>query len=377
MRLTDISVRTLTPPPSGYKLYYDDVLRNFGIRVTHRGTKTWFYIDPGPNARRSIGRYPEISLKEARSIALEEIAAAKERTEETTQSALYLETVDKFLEAVADTLAPSTQQQYRRYLSRHFPWGNDELGGISPGKVTAALDALKGYPSAQRYAYAALHAFFNWANERELVDKNPVHNVTPPPVTGSRERVLSDAELRAVLQAAQHQETTFSGIMQLLILTGQRRSEVSALEWDWIDWDERLITFPANAVKNRTQHYLPLGDWARRLLEQQPHQSPYVFPARVRRAGVAVPFSGWSKAKLSFDRHLEGVAPYTLHDLRRTFASTLAMLGTPIHITEKLLNHRSGSHSGIVGVYQRYEYMEERRHALAVYEEYLANLINT
>ena len=82
-------------------------------------------------------------------------------------------------------------------------------------------------------------------------------------------------------------------------------------------------------------------------------------------------FSGWGKAKARFDKRLEGVAPFTLHDLRRTYSSVHAQLGTPIHLVEKLLNHVSGSFAGVAGVYNRYSYMDEMKDAVQLYEDWI------
>jgi len=87
------------------------------------------------------------------------------------------------------------------------------------------------------------------------------------------------------------------------------------------------------------------------------------------------PFSGWAWHKARFDEGLDDVAPFTLHDLRRTFATIHAKIGTPIHVTEKLLNHVSGSISGVAAVYNRHSYIEEMRFAVKAYDDYLANLL--
>ena len=89
------------------------------------------------------------------------------------------------------------------------------------------------------------------------------------------------------------------------------------------------------------------------------------------------PGQGWAPTKPKFDATLENVAPYTLHDLRRTFSSCLAALGTPIHVTEKLLNHVSGTVSGVAAIYNRHTYMDEMREAITDYEETLATLVNS
>lgn len=96
------------------------------------------------------------------------------------------------------------------------------------------------------------------------------------------------------------------------------------------------------------------------------------FPAR---GASEKPFNGWGKSKARLDAPLD-ISPYTLHDLRRTFSSNLARLGTPIHVTEKLLNHISGTVSGVAAVYNRYSYIDEMRQAVTLHDEHIAKLIS-
>jgi integrase len=162
----------------------------------------------------------------------------------------------------------------------------------------------------------------------------------------------------------------YGNIIQLLLLTGQRRGEIAALRRSWIEDD--LIVFPKGFTKNKREHRLPLSPMAQKVLSGLPDTGDLYFPAR----GVADrAFNGWGKSKQRFDKTLE-VAPYTLHDLRRTFSSNMARLGTPIHVTEKLLNHVSGTISGVAAIYNRHTYLEEMRVAVAAHDELLANLVS-
>jgi integrase len=164
--------------------------------------------------------------------------------------------------------------------------------------------------------------------------------------------------------------------VRLLIPAGQRRGEIGLLQWKWIDEDNRIITFPAEATKNNRAHSFPIGNIASEILAGLPRIGEFVFPATPeRRNGVPVRVvNGWSNLKTKFDKSTEGVAPWTLHDLRRTFATNLAALGTPIHVTEKLLNHVSGTVSGVAVVYNRHRYMAEMRTAIANWEKRLAEI---
>jgi len=197
-------------------------------------------------------------------------------------------------------------------------------------------------------------------------------NMQPPRTLPTRERVLTDQELASVYREALDHPYPFGPIVALLALTGQRKGETVALEWGWIDEDERKITLPASHTKNKHTHVFPYGDAVDAVLRRLPRMGKNLFPSRT---GAATTFIGFGKSKARFDKELDDVEPYTLHDLRRTFSSTLAKLGTPIHVTEKLLNHISGTVSGVAAIYNRHSYMDEMRAAIATYEAHLANLV--
>ena len=158
----------------------------------------------------------------------------------------------------------------------------------------------------------------------------------------------------------------YGTIVKLLILTGQRRGEIAGLRRSWIDRD--TITYPMGFTKNKREHRVPLCPLAKEVLATVPDTgTDLLFPARGK---PEQSFNGWGKAKHHFDKGLL-LAPFTLHDLRRSFSSKMAELGTPIHVTEKLLNHVSGSLGGVAGIYNRYTYLPEMRQAMEAYETHL------
>jgi integrase len=162
-----------------------------------------------------------------------------------------------------------------------------------------------------------------------------------------------------------------------LILTGQRRGEIASLKWDYVNPQEQTITLPASLTKNGRQHTFPYGQRVADVLAAVPNQADYLFPAarsHVRDKPTTV-FNGWPKAKATFDARLDRIAPWTLHDLRRTFSSNLAAIGIAPHITERLLNHVSGKISGIAAIYNRHSYMDEMRAAIDAWEAKLASLV--
>jgi integrase len=205
-----------------------------------------------------------------------------------------------------------------------------------------------------------------------------------PKKRASRKRVLTDTELAAVYRTALERDDTFSRIVALLILTGQRRGEIGSLEWEWINTDEQTITLPASVTKNKGDHTFPYRSAVRAVLEKPREHSLYVFPASRstwRNGKPTTTFNGWGKGKEAFDVAC-GVRSWTLHDLRRTYATKLAALKVAPHIVERLLNHKFGSIqnrtdgtvSAVAEVYNRHLYLDEMREAIKVWEAYLAGL---
>ena len=182
----------------------------------------------------------------------------------------------------------------------------------------------------------------------------------------SRTRVLSDEELKSTWRACEVSEVSshFATIVKLLILTGQRKSEIGALQYSWINFDDHSITIPSGVAKNRREHTVPFGKLGGELLSANGHQGSLWFPARGK---PDQPFNGWSKSKDALDR-FSGVRHWTLHDLRRTFATRLANLGVAPHIIERLLNHSTGIISGVAATYNRARYLPEMRQAIELWE---------
>lgn len=368
MRLTDLQIKKLKAPDTGQKTYFDEALRGFGVRVSQGGTKSFVVMYGKRRQLRTLGRYPAMSLSEARieaKRAQADMAIDVVADPAVAPSISFTKAREKFLADSASRTKPRTVEEYGRLLNRHFDFEKD-LGAVTRTDVVDCLEQIKDRPAEKQHAFVAIRTMMNWCRKRGLLETSPV-----PPLTFKsqpRERVLSDDELRAVWQRAEDVGYPYGVIVQLLILTGQRRGEIAGLRRSWLEDD--LVVFPAGFVKNSREHRLPLGQGARTVIASIPETTDLLFPSRL---DDEKPFNGWSKCKREFDRPLD-VPPYTLHDLRRTYSSNLARLGVPIHVTEKLLNHASGTISGIAAVYNRHSYAAEMREAVAMHDEFLADL---
>lgn len=371
MRLTDISVRALPPPAKGQKTYFDDTLPGFGCRVSQAGTRS-FVLQHGRDRRlTTIGRYPIISLSDARAEA-KRILAENTLGRHKPQTITWDDALKIYFETCDQKNKPRTVRDYRRLLGRHFRFGSTRVADITPQMINQRIDRLRNTVSEQNHALVAVKIFFRWATRRHYVEHSPcegMQTIKRP----TRNRVLSDTELRAVYEAAERIGYPFGSIVQLCILTGQRRTEVAWLRRSY--FDEDVVTLPPSLTKNKREHVFPICGRARALVEGIAGEEDFLFPAQ-RGDGA---FGGWSKRKALLDKdiatHGDTVAPWTLHDLRRTFSTNMAAIGTPPHITERLLNHISGTISGVALIYNRFQYLGEMREAVATWDTHLSRIL--
>ncbi len=373
--LTDLSIRALKPPAKGQRLYRDKTVRGFGCRVSQGGTKTFVVVAGANRQFVTIGRYPTLSLADARKEARRHLA---ERTLGKVRpvSVSFEEVQDRFLDACRAKNKPRTVYDYERILKRHFKFGRTPLGNITQHELMRRIYKLSGTPSEQNYAFVTAKIFFRWAKRHNYIEASPLADLPRPAKTHPRERVLTPQEHAVVYQASLAYPYPYGPIVSLLVLTGLRRGEAAALKWDWIDADERMITIPSTETKNKRAHSFPFEDGVAAVFDRVPNLGEQLFPARCAhvRGRPTTHFNGWARAKVKFDAKLEEVAPYTLHDLRRTFDTTMASLEVPLHVSDKLLNHVSGAVSGVRATYNRYSYLPEMRDAIRSYERHLEKI---
>lgn len=371
VRLTDLAVKKLPLSGKGQVTYWDELTPNFGIRCSTR-SKSYIVLLGEKRRRKTLGRYPDLSLADARkqakqllsSNALEEGLAVPQ-----AQAVGFEDAKGRFLKDCEGRNKPRTVADYRRLLNKHFNF-QDDVRVVSRKQVMKVFSGLSGTPSEQSHAYVAIRTMMNWCVRHGFVE----HSVVPPmkQKTAERDRVLSDDELREVFLRAQETPFPFGPIVQLLILTGQRRVEIGQMRRSWISDGE--VVFPKGFAKNKREHRFPLSPLAQQVVSDLLNTGDLLFPAAT---DFEKPFTTWAWHKKRFDEGLDAVEPYTLHDLRRTFATIHAKIGTPIHVTEKLLNHVSGTISGVAAIYNRHSYADEMRHAASQLDAYLTEMART
>lgn len=369
-RLTDLSIKRLRSPKSGQRSYFDSTLKGFGVRCSQGGSKSFIAVIGATRKLTTIGRVGIVSLAEARQEA-KRLMAEHTLGRHQFRSIPFGEAKTRYLTECETRNKPRTVKDYQRILNSHFKFGKTQLEDITQDDILKRINRLSDTPREQAHAFTVIRGFLRWCVRHRYLERNPIASLIPPKTSPPRDRVLTDEELKEVYQKSLQFDHPFGPIVSLLILTGMRRGETAALKWDWIDENERTITLPPEVTKNGRTHTFPYGPGVAGVFTQIPQPSDYLFPASRRMSEATTVFNGWGKPKKAFDETLVHVNPYRLHDLRRTFSTKLARLGTPLHVTEKLLNHATGSVSGVVGVYNRYSYMDEMRVAIEAYEKVL------
>jgi len=382
-RLTDATIRALKAPQSGQADYWDQTpgFKGFGVRVSQGGSKTFILLH-GPNrTRTTLGRYPILSLAKAREKAAIILAERTLGIEAEAPTIAFGDALTIFFTAHCDVAnRDRTAYETKRLLNRHFKrdFEHKPLGDIKTARIAELLDGIRGI-SERRHAFAALRTFFRFALRRGLIKISPCERLQMPGGKGQgRERILSDDELLAVWSAAESMGYPFGTIVHLLILTGQRRSEIGGLRREWVKADR--IDFPAGIMKAKKPHTIPLSPIVSELLAAIPIDRGCLFPARrrgEREAGERA-FNGWSKDKDILGKRMVSTLPqWGLHDLRRTASTRWAELGIPPHINDMLLAHTIQGVSAVHRVYNLATYLEPMAEALRKWETRVQALLST
>ena len=419
LKLTDAAVQRLKAPEGGRVDYFDATLPGFGLRVSGKtdrnpeGRRSWFVfyrfgaqqkrltIEPGypalglAKARERAGAAfqaidrgedPAATKQEAKASRTR--APAKERKPDTIENVVEL-FIKRHLEA--KHRAPRYIAETRRLFELHVlpRWRDRELSSITKRDVIEILDEIadRGTPIAANRTHAAISGLFSFAIGRDIITVSPFVKIPKPGAETKRERALSPAEIATVWTAAGETAYPFGPYFRMLLATAQRREEVARMRWADIDLAEGTWTIPSDMTKPSRAHVVPLSPLARALLADSPRAGAYVFSTgrqRLRAGSAAAgdrrgdaPISGYSKAKRILDEKIAAgeavVAPWTIHDLRRTAATMMAKLGVARFTLSRILNHADQS---VTGIYDRHEYLAEKRHALEQWGQFLENLTN-
>lgn len=423
LKLTKTSVEALSP---GAKDIYcwDTQLSRFGLRVTPSGSRIYLVQyrsravagEPPKTRRITIGHHGKPwTVDQARSEAKRLLAqvdlagdpfADREADRLARRAAIdaaeaeALRLADRQRDtftAVAERFIELRAKRNRSWqeterLLRHGPvaqWGDRHIGDIRRADVADLIDGIaRRSPAIARATFAAVRPLFSWCLERDLITTSPCEGLRAPPRPKSRERVLTDEEIRLAWQGSDRLSGLFGPLVKLLILTGQRRAEVAGMTWAELDLDAGVWRLTGDRTKNARAHEVDLSEQALAVIADIPKTGALLFPARGE--GAARGFSATKRqlnrrvreageAKLDNGEEpeeLPDASTWRLHDLRRTAATGMAALGVAPHVVERVLNHVSGAQGGLVGVYQRHEYRTERKAALAAWGSKVETIVS-
>lgn len=412
-------IEGLKPAPTGKRVdYLEAITPGFGVRVTDSGAKSFILVArfPGsPNpTRRTIGNASKMLLADARKKAAAWTAllangddpAEVEREAVATKARKRANTFGSIME---EYIVERVKKQRRgakveREIRLHLmpEWQARPIANITKADVSALVRKIardSGLYQAHN-VFGHIQTFFNWiiGTREQGIETSPCDRLKISALVGAkkaRQRVLTDDELLAYSRAAAAAGQPFGPLFALLALTGQRRDEVSGARWrefhpalvrrlrergdSAIDWSqvpasEKVWTIPAERFKSDRSHVVPLSDDACAVLAELPFfaKGDHLFSTTYGER----PVSGFSKAKARLDKHMkraiEDLAPFVIHDVRRTVRTRLSALRVPDHVAEMVIGH---GRKGIQGTYDVHSYLDEKRDALERWSRQLRAIV--
>ena len=364
--LTDIAIQNLRPRAVRYEVP-DPGARGLRVVVQPSGFKSY-----AVRYRNAAGRACKLTLKggitlaAARKLAADamlEVAQGRDpgiakRDARRAAGARADDTIERlavqFIEqhAKRKTRENSWRQTDGIFRNIVLPaWGKRSVHEIARRDVIELLETVAvDRPVTANRVKAALSRFFRWLADRDVIMASPCIGIEAPTRETPRERVLSDDELCRLWRACEAVGGSAGTCVKLLILTGQRRSEIAGLRWSEIDGD--LLILPSERMKGGKAHIVPLSTAAAALIGSVPRLDADAVFGRFLAGNFA-------RIKRALDAHMGDVPRWTIHDLRRSVASGMARIGVAVPVIEKILAHRGGTFRGVAGTYQRHSFLPE------------------
>lgn len=381
-RLTE---RTLSKPYSfdGPRLeIWDDLLPGFGVRITERGVKSFFVYTRlyGKPIRVTLGTYPLLALSDGRTKAREALQAAQQgedpRKKKSAEAGTIDYLVDEFEKRHLSKLRPLSAKQATYYLRSRFlgRFSGRRTEEIKRGEIRALLDDIadEGKGITANRTLAAVRKMFSWAEERGEIEISPCHGLKAPAKEVQRTRFLDMDEVSLVWRASDALTPAYRALVRTLLLTGQRRRSVAEMQRSQIK--DGVWTIPRENMKGDRVHSVPLSPLAQEIIHDAPriNDCDLVFTTDGRN-----PVSGFSKMKAQLDAEIDRIiereedeetkiAPWRLHDLRRTAGTHIARLGFPRLLVSKILGHSEG---GVTQIYELYSYDDEKLRSLQAWSD--------
>lgn len=381
VKFTDRFIRSIKLTTSGQRNYIDKSFMGegtFGLKVG-RKKRAWYisFSRGGKRHNKTIGHYPQLSLAVARRVAGEQLNSPVVHTNHTVDD-LW----EEYLRGLSRHRAPKAprtlKEELRKYDKEIKPaLGHLKVADITPHTLARFLDNIADdRPVQANRFYSLLSVMFKPALKLGWIDAHPLQHIDKPGGTESaRKRILSDDEIRELWPYFNKLRPNPRDMLQLGLLTAQRPGEIAAMRWEDVDLGEKVWT--QHDTKNGSVHLTPLvgAAYAIFLARWEGQTEGWVFPSKHNRAKGAV--DGRSKDTKSARQRVQrdsGITGWTAHDLRRTARTIMSRLKIDQHIRERVLNHSQG---GIVGVYDQYDYLDEKKSALQKLDREVSVILST
>jgi integrase len=372
--LSDAAIAALKPRPKGYTVP-DPELPGHYLRVRPTGAKSFVAVARAPHGKQlwhTIGSASLYTIGEARGMARDAIKAIRAGADRSPSEA-FEAVAAQWLKRHVDAKGLRTRDAITRCLDNHLlpAWSGREFIGLRRADVAKLLDHVQDSagPQAADFALAVMRNIANWYATRHDDYASPV-------VRGmrrtdakkrARARILDDDELRAVWKQAEA-NGTFGNIIKLALLTAQRREKIASMKWPDVTVDG-VWTITAEAREKGNAGELALPEAAIEIIKAQPRFGSNVFVFAGRGDGH---FNGFSKAKRALDAKVK-IAPWVVHDLRRTARSLMARAGVRPDVAERVMGHAI---RGVEGIYDRHQYRDAKADAVRRLSGLIETIIN-
>jgi integrase len=363
----------------------DSGCRGLYLVVQPTGRKAWAVRYRHQGVPRKLTLDSALSLAAARQAAT---AALRELERGNDPAALKFDAEAKAEKAAADRAGDTVDNLAARFIEQHAKkktrqnswrqalhvfddivlpvWRGRVVHDIARRDIRELVERVaEDRPVMANRTLAHLSKFFAWLCQRDVIPASPCVGVVRPAEEKARERVLDDAEIRRLWLACDAIGGPAGSCIKLLLLTGQRRGEIAHLKWSEVKGN--TIELPAERMKAKQAHVVPLSTQAAAIIASMPRIGDYVFGAS--------PITGFHRIKHRLDAHMGDTKPWVVHDLRRTCASGMAKIGIQVPTIEKTLAHRSGTFRGVVGTYQRHTFVPEMSAALQRWADHVAHVV--
>ena len=388
VKLTNQYIANLKP--SGKRLeLQDEGTKGLAIRLNVSGNKSFVYRYRFNDKvkRYTIGSYPEISLAQARdkskeitfnlSQGIDPLVEKRKNKDQFKGELTFAELSDLYIKRHLPSLSPSTAKEYVRIIKAELntKLGKLYLSEISKRRLIDLIDAIavdRGHNTLSNRVRAVLSSIYSFAVNKGILESNILLNLKLKKKEQKRDRVYSQQEIQQLWTAFENQDQLIGTIYKLLLLLGQRAGETCQMRWSDLELDKAIWTIPTEITKSERLHIVPLPEQALELiLNMKPvtGNKKYVFNSP-KLEDQPITWIHKATARIKKD---SSIADFRPHDLRRTMASNLAEKGVNRTVLGKILNHKGLSgDSSVTAIYDRYDYLEEKRKALENWSQSLA-----